>query len=229
MTLSPGTGAGDGAVPQRAVASAPGPAAVGVTQLGPDWIPGPDGVPYRRGARLILLDEADRVLMVQGHDVDQPERHWWFTPGGGIDPGESGVAAAVRELREETGLALDPSAVEGPVATRSAVFDFHRQAVRQDEEFFVARVTAPGPMVTDGWTDVERSFMDELRWWDLDALEAASEQVFPEAFVPLVRALLTGWDGVVRELPDETAVLDEAAPGTGSTAASRRSGPPRKA
>lgn len=182
---------------------AQGPSVVGVTQLGPDWVPGPDGVPFRRGARLILLDEADRVLMAQGHDVDRPDRHWWFTPGGGIDTGESAVEAAVRELREETGLELDPAVVVGPVATRSAVFDFHRQAVRQDEEFFLARVRAPGPLVTDGWTDVERAFMDELRWWDLDALERVQVQVYPEDFVTLVRGVLGGWDGVVRRLPDE--------------------------
>ncbi len=188
-----------------------GPGGAGVTQLGPDWVPGPDGVPFRRGARLILLDRADRVLMVQGHDVDQPERHWWFTPGGGIDAGESSVDAAVRELLEETGLVLDPTDVVGPVATRSAVFDFRRQAVRQDEEFFLARIDEPGPMVTDGWTEVERAFMDELRWWELDALDLVDTQVYPEAFVPLVRELIGGWDGVVRRLPDEL----DAAPSKG--------------
>lgn len=180
-----------------------GPTAIGVTQLGPDWVPGPDGVLFRRGARLILLDGAERVLMVLGHDVDNPSRHWWFTPGGGIDAGEAAVDAAVRELREETGLVVDPADVVGPVATRSAVFDFQRQAVRQDEEFFLARLDAPAPLVTDGWTDVERTFMDDVRWWDLEALDRVEVEVFPAGFVALVRDLLDGWDGVVRRLPDE--------------------------
>jgi len=180
-----------------------GRAGVGVTQLGADWVEGPDGVPFRRGARLILLDAADRVLMVRGHDVDNPARSWWFTVGGGIDAGETPVEAAARELAEETGLVVDPTTIEGPVARRRAVFDFAARTVRQDEEFFVARIDEPGPLVTHGWTDVERSFMDELRWWDLDALAEVAEEVFPAAFVPLVRELLGGWDGVVRRLPDE--------------------------
>jgi 8-oxo-dGTP pyrophosphatase MutT (NUDIX family) len=174
-----------------------------VTQLGPDWVTGPDGVPYRRGARLILLDEADRVLMVRGPDVDNPSRSWWFTVGGGIEPGETGVCAAARELAEESGLVVDPASIVRPVATRMAVFDFARQTVRQDEEFFLARIEAAGPVVTDGWTEVERSFMDEIRWWRLDELAEVAEEVFPARFVPVVGDLLDGWDGVVRVLPDE--------------------------
>ena len=72
--------------------------------LGDDWTPGPDGLPWRRAARVILLDEADRLLLVRGHDTDQPDRGWWFTVGGGIGVGETSRDAAVREMREETGL-----------------------------------------------------------------------------------------------------------------------------
>ena len=185
------------------VPQTPEPDPSGVTQLGPDWVAGRDGVPYRRGARLILLDANDRILMVRGHDIDNPARSWWFTVGGGLEPGETGAEAAARELREETGLLIDAADLVGPVATRTASFDFARQTVRQDEEYFLARIAEPGPVVTDGWTDVERAFMDDVRWLDLDALAVVAEEVFPEGLVELVRGLRDGWDGLPRRLPDE--------------------------
>jgi ADP-ribose pyrophosphatase YjhB (NUDIX family) len=171
-------------------------------QLEPGWELGPDGVYFRRGARVILIDPDDRVLMVRGHDVDEPGRSWWFTVGGGIDPGESARQAARRELFEETGLRIVEAALVGPVIRRSAVFDFLRQHVRQDEEFFLARIDDPGELNRDGWTDTERDFVDEVRWWDLDELGRVPEEVFPHGFVDLVRPLLAGWDGTVRHLAD---------------------------
>ena len=173
----------------------------GLVHLGPEWMLGADGLPFRRAARVILVDDADRVLMVRGHDIEEPGRHWWFTVGGGIDSDETARDAVLRELHEETGLRLDPAALVGPVLTRSARFDFARLSVRQDEEFFLARVAAPGEIATDRWTEIERRFMDEARWWDLDELAVVGEQVYPEGFVGIARALLSGWDGVVRQLP----------------------------
>lgn len=168
--------------------------------LGPDWVTGADGVPYRQAARLLLLDGDDRVLLVRGHDVDQPERSWWFTIGGGIDPGESPTAAAVRELAEETGLVVAESDLTGPVLTRSAIFDFQAQHVRQDEVFYLARIAEPGEVSRAGWTDVERDFMDEIRWWDAVELADADLEVFPHELPQIVIDLLAGWDGVVRHL-----------------------------
>lgn len=175
----------------------------GLMQLGPDWVLGPDGVPYRQAARVIVLDPGDRVLMARGHDVDEPDRHWWFTVGGGIDAGEDPRGAAVRELREETGLELDPAELVGPVIRRTALFNFAARTVRQDEEFFLARFDGPVDRFdTSGWTPVELQFMDELRWWDLDGLEEQDETVYPFELPRLVRRLLAGWDGSVVELEE---------------------------
>lgn len=173
------------------------------TALGPDWVLGADGLRFRRAARVLLLDADDRLLLVRGHDADQPERSWWFTVGGGIDPGESSLDAAVREVREETGLVLDPGALVGPVLTRTGIFDFFAERCRQDEEFYLARVDAAldtDAIGRDGWTEVELDLLDELRWWHLDDLAAEDREVFPEGLPDLVRPLLRGWDGVTRHL-----------------------------
>lgn len=169
-------------------------------RLGPEWVPGPDGLLSRRAARVILLDAAGRVLLVRGHDAGAPQRSWWFTVGGGLEPGESPRAAAVRETAEEAGLELRPDQLQGPVLTRSAIFDFFRVTCRQEEEFFLARLDggAATELSDAGWTAGEREVLDEMRWWHVPELEAevaGGAVVYPSRLPALVRSLLAGWDG----------------------------------
>lgn len=176
--------------------------------LGPEWTPGPDGVPFRRAARVILVDEHDRLLLVRGHDAGEVTRSWWFTVGGGVDAGEDVRDGAAREVFEETGLVVGPADLVGPVLTRSAVFDFARVTCRQDEQFFLARVSSVGAVSDDGWTELERDVLDEMRWWELDELDTAvagGAVVYPAPLPALVRGLLRGWDGSTPHL-DESSV-----------------------
>jgi TDG/mug DNA glycosylase family protein len=59
------------------------------------------GLPLRRAVRALVLDPADRVLLVR---FERPDKTVWAPPGGGIDPGETPEEAIVRELAEECGL-----------------------------------------------------------------------------------------------------------------------------
>jgi len=153
---------------------------------------------------VIIVDPDDRVLMLRGHDADEPSRGWWFSIGGGLDDGETSRAAALREVREETGIELPDDALVGPVFTRSAVFDFAFERWHQDEELFYARVGPDTTLTTSGWTDLEGQLLDDLRWFTLDELAGVDLEVYPLGLVDLVRGLLDGWDGVTRHL-DETS------------------------
>ena len=173
------------------------------SSLGADWTVGPDGVRSRRAARVILLDDAGRALLVRGHDADQPERSWWFTVGGGIDGDETAAEAAVREVREETGIVLEPAQLVGPVLTRVGIFDFFKETCRQDEVFYAAVVPhVDGPDRT-GWTDDERELLDELAWLSADELRAQPLEYFPTALPDVLDQLARGWDGAVRHLGTE--------------------------
>ena len=142
----------------------------------------------RRGARVVLIDEADRVLLLRGCDPATPEGPiFWFTPGGGVEGGETVEQAALRELREETGHADVP--LGPPVWTRVAEFTFDGLDYRQAETFFAVRVAA-FDVDTAGFTDLELRSVSGHRWWTLDDLEATDEAVYPTRLASLVRDLL---------------------------------------
>jgi ADP-ribose pyrophosphatase YjhB (NUDIX family) len=101
----------------------------------------------RRTARAILFDDAGRLVLIKRTRPGQ--RPYWTTAGGGVEPGDASVEAAMhRELKEELG-------AEATGASQVLLFSFPIREGLAVAHFFVARLvrmdvaSRNGPEFTD--------------------------------------------------------------------------------
>ena len=141
----------------------------------------------RVAARVFLVDAEGAVLLLRGRDPARPGAGtWWFTPGGGLDEGESARDAARREVREETGLEIGD--LGDVVFDRVAQFDFEGVHYRQTEQFFCVRCERFA--IDDaGWSEVERRTVLGYRWWSAAELLATDETLYPEQIAEILLAI----------------------------------------
>ena len=104
-----------------------------------------------RGERLLLVRRSHR-----------PDAGRWGFPGGKIEPGETVMAAALRELAEETGVAAEP------VEVLTAV-----DVIRRDDDGSLHHYVLIAVLCR--WAEGEGAASDdaeEAAWFDLAALHA---------------------------------------------------------
>jgi 8-oxo-dGTP pyrophosphatase MutT (NUDIX family) len=152
----------------------------------------PEVVPadaHRRAARLVLLDDRDRVLLEHVRVHPHPEQgSWWELPGGGIEPGESTAEAAAREVAEETGyvdVAVGPVLATGRVRYRDAV-----RVAEQHTHYHVGRLRSDRRRVStiEGH---EAAGLLEVAWLTVDEVTDGLRLDLPE-IAQLVRDAVAG-------------------------------------
>lgn len=139
--------------------------------------------PRRQGVRALILDPADRVLLVRFSDA---LGDWWSTPGGGVDPGESDAAALARELSEEVGLA---DVELGPLIWRREHWLVNpRRWGGQSERIYLVRCDAFEPAPAFSLDELAAEGLVEARWFALDDLDSVTTG--PRRLAGLVREIV---------------------------------------
>jgi 8-oxo-dGTP pyrophosphatase MutT (NUDIX family) len=139
---------------------------------------------FRPTARLLVLDPADRILLFSAED---PRGRFWFTPGGGLRTGENPVAAAARELAEETGHIRTELGL--PVATSAGLWEApDGQVFFGADSYFLVRVSEPS-VDPRGQEPLERSVITGHRWWTAGELRGSGDKIVPAGLDELVDEL----------------------------------------
>lgn len=98
------------------------------------------------GVRVVATDAEGRVLLVKHTYL----AGWWL-PGGGVDRGETTQDAAVRELREETGLTASVPARLISVHSNERFFRGDHVLVYGVDAYEVGERTSHGEIAEIGW------------------------------------------------------------------------------
>ena len=137
-----------------------------------------DRMRERLAARVLLFDPEGRLLLLKGRLPSAPNAPgWWFTVGGGLEPGESVREAALREIAEETGF-TEVRLGDILFDTDEVLPDRKQRPVRHRSTFLFARCGGGEPSRT-GWQALEHEFVDDIRWWALEDLAVLKEPIFP--------------------------------------------------
>jgi ADP-ribose pyrophosphatase YjhB (NUDIX family) len=108
----------------------------------PDAPPANSLVP---AASAVVVDQAGRILLHRRNDNDL-----WSIPGGAMEVGERIADAAVREVKEETGLEVEPEALVGIYTDPRHVVEYGDGEVRQQFSVcFACRVVGGDLAVSD--------------------------------------------------------------------------------
>jgi putative (di)nucleoside polyphosphate hydrolase len=137
---------------------------------------------YRPAVGIMLLNRAGRVFVARR--IDMPMMPAWQMPQGGIDPGETPLQAALRELKEEIGtdkaelLSESCEWLRYDLPAELAVGMWGGRYCGQQQKWFAMRFTG-----TDGDIDLatDHPEFDAWKWMRAERL--------PEIVVPFKRQL----------------------------------------
>ena len=143
----------------------------------------------RPTSRVLVVDRRDRLLLFFSIMPNRERTRLWCPPGGALKADETFEDAALRELREETGItgiSLGPC-----VWRREHASEWGERWYLLQERYFVARV-GTAEVAPSALEPGEDEFLLEHRWWSAAEIAASRETFVPRRLAELLPPLLRG-------------------------------------
>ena len=145
----------------------------------------------RATSRLVVVSPRETFLLMMTQAPDSSGFSRWITPGGGVDPGESHLEAARRELFEETGRELEID--EEPLWRYE--FDVSWDQASHNRgyaEYFLAFADEEFEPASDFWTPEEHIDVTASAWWSVTDLARTDDPYEPVMLPDLFQKVLDG-------------------------------------
>ncbi len=129
---------------------------------------------HRVTARVFPVSPTGAVLLLQEQDPARPGELYWSSIGGAVDVGESLPEAAVRELREETGIVVGADRLTAPVHRAVQAYSWDGVDYVADSTYFVVSL---GEHVEVNFDHLEPEGVGNVlaaEWWKPSALAGAA-------------------------------------------------------
>lgn len=150
----------------------------------------------RRAVRAIIYKN-EVLTMVRSEKIGE-----YKFPGGGVKNGESDLEALARELREETGLALEPESVAPYGYTTERRLDRNGHSIYQHISCFFTCASKGLPEKTD-LSPRELSFGYHLEYTTIDNAILVNERLLKESLAPWVERELFVLRDIRRRFPGQ--------------------------
>lgn len=153
--------------------------------------------PLRPSIRVILLNAKNELLLLKADDPNTTTTSgryngpFWFLVGGAIEPGEEVEEATLREIFEETGIAMEHITL-GPIVWKGE-FDLILNGIlsRQQQRFIVAK-TKVTQVSLHNLTAYEQEVIQDLRWFSLEQIRSSNQLIYPLCLKRYLPAILDG-------------------------------------
>lgn len=134
--------------------------------------------------RAAIVSDDERLLLLCFPHPDDGE-HLWVMPGGGVEPGESHLAALERELREE--IMFDLPSSPRCIWHRTYTYGPPRRRIRQTDSIYWVRAASFDARLDGNPDPNERDAVITARWWSPRELETTDERIVPRRLGEFLR------------------------------------------